>query len=263
MIPKIIHYCWFGGNQKTDIVNRCIDSWHKFCPDWEIIEWNESNVNINCYHYVKEAYDSKKWAFVSDVVRLNVVLQLGGVYLDTDVELKKSLDELLKYDSFFAYESERNINTGIGFGAVKGHLYVASMLECYVNKNFIVNGKLCMEPCPALNTESLLNVESQFARNGMKQIIDNNCILSAEEYSNYAFHHGAKSWVDGEKWVRKKDYKDTRLKKYLRDPKRFVFIEKYFNRKIVDIYTFFAYDFLEVGMTYYIKRIFNKLMERK
>lgn len=262
VIPKIIHYCWFGKNQKPDLVNRCIDTWRKFCPDWEIVEWNESNVDINYSPYVREAYESKKWAFVSDVVRLDVVLRFGGIYLDTDVELKAPIDELLIYDSFFAYESNRNINTGIGFGAIKGHLYVAAMLKCYSNKSFIINGKMCVDPCPALNTEALLDVEKRFMRNGIKQFIDNNYILSAEEYSNYAFHHEAKSWVAGEKWVRKKAYKDTRIKRYLRDSKRFEFVEKHFSKKIVAIYTFLVYDFLEVEKRYYIRRFINKLKEK-
>lgn len=78
MIPKIIHYCWFGGNEKPDIVKRCIDSWYKFCPDWEIVEWNETNFDINAVPYMKEAYEQGKWAFVSDVARLLIVYQSGG-----------------------------------------------------------------------------------------------------------------------------------------------------------------------------------------
>ena len=81
MIPKIIHYCWFGRNEKSDIIKKCIASWKKYCPDWMIIEWNEDNYDINKIPYVKEAYDSKKWAFVSDVVRLEVVKEVGGYIL--------------------------------------------------------------------------------------------------------------------------------------------------------------------------------------
>ena len=81
MIPKIIHYCWFGRNEKSDIIKKCIASWKKYCPDWKIIEWNEDNYDVNRIPYVKEAYDSKKWAFVTDVVRLEVVKEVGGYIL--------------------------------------------------------------------------------------------------------------------------------------------------------------------------------------
>lgn len=78
MIPKIIHYCWFGGSEKPDIVKKCIASWKKFCPDWEIKEWNESNFDTSILPYMKEAYEMKKWAFVSDVARLLIIYQSGG-----------------------------------------------------------------------------------------------------------------------------------------------------------------------------------------
>ena len=80
-IPRIIHYCWFGGNDKSEIIRKCISSWEKYCPDYEIKEWNESNFDINMFQYTKEAYDAKKWAFVSDVARLWVVLNYGGIYM--------------------------------------------------------------------------------------------------------------------------------------------------------------------------------------
>lgn len=83
MIPKIIHYCWFGGNPKSNLIKQCIDSWKKYCPDYQIIEWNESNFDINCNPYVKAAYEDKKWAFVSDYARLYIVYNRGGGYIST------------------------------------------------------------------------------------------------------------------------------------------------------------------------------------
>ena len=85
MIDKVIHYCWFGGNQKSDLINRCIESWKKYCPDYQIIEWNESNFDVNMFDYTRQAYKEKKYAFVSDVARLYVVYNYGGIYLDTDI----------------------------------------------------------------------------------------------------------------------------------------------------------------------------------
>ena len=87
MIPKIIHYCWFGRNPLTKMAKKCIASWRKYCPDYEIIEWNEDNFDIDYCPYVREAYDAKKWAFVSDVARLYALVKMGGIYMDTDVDL--------------------------------------------------------------------------------------------------------------------------------------------------------------------------------
>ena len=95
MIPKKIHYCWFGGNPLPELAIKCIESWKKYCPDYEIIEWNESNFDVNALKYTKEAYENKKMAFVSDVARMYALVNIGGIYMDTDVELLKNLDELL------------------------------------------------------------------------------------------------------------------------------------------------------------------------
>ena len=100
MIPKVIHYCWFGGSELPEYVERCIQSWKKFCPDYQIKRWDESNYNFEKYPFCREAYEKKKWAFVSDVARLDIVYSEGGIYLDTDVELIKSLDDLLIEHAF-------------------------------------------------------------------------------------------------------------------------------------------------------------------
>ena len=92
MIDKVIHYCWFGNNPKSDLINKCIESWKKYCPEYKIIEWNEHNFDINMCEFTKNAYKTKKYAFVSDVARIWAIYNYGGVYLDTDVELYKSLD---------------------------------------------------------------------------------------------------------------------------------------------------------------------------
>ena len=92
MIPKVIHYCWFGRNEKSDLIKRCIESWQKYCPEYQIIEWNENNFDVNTCEYTREAYLARKWAFVSDYARLKIIFENGGIYLDTDVELKQGLD---------------------------------------------------------------------------------------------------------------------------------------------------------------------------
>ena len=110
MIPKIIHYCWFGRNPKPKLAEKCIKSWKKYCPEYEIIEWNEDNYDLSSAPlYVRQAYEAKRWAFVTDYIRLQVIYENGGIYLDTDVELRKSLDPLLVHQAYFGFEDEKNI----------------------------------------------------------------------------------------------------------------------------------------------------------
>lgn len=257
MIPKIIHYCWFGGSSKPEIVKKCISSWHKYCPDWEIIEWNESNYDVTAHDYTKEAYEAKKWAFVTDFARLDIVATCGGVYMDTDVELLHSIDDLLQYDAFYAFESDRNLASGLGIGAAAAHPSVFAMLKYYEGRHFVVKGKLDQSPCPAKNTEAMVACYPCFVRNGKAQCFDNVKILSFAEYAQFAVHHGAASWVDGPK-PKEHVFKDTKLKRWLRKPEHFDFIEGKLGKRAADIYTFVVYDLMEMGLLYYVKRFIAK-----
>lgn len=111
-------------------------SWKEKCPDFEIKEWNENNFDINMFPYTKEAYENKKWAFVSDVARLWIIYNYGGIYMDTDVEIKGDFGELLSYDSFMFFESV-DINTGLGFGAKKNNKLVKAILDDYNDRHFV------------------------------------------------------------------------------------------------------------------------------
>jgi mannosyltransferase OCH1-like enzyme len=254
MIPKIIHYCWFGGNPKSEIIEKCMHSWRQHCPDWEIREWNEENFDVAAFPYTQEAYAEKKWAFVSDVARLYAVYECGGVYLDTDVELLQAIDGILSYDAVFAFETEVNINTGRGFAAQPHHNTVEKMLECYRDIHFLKkNGKPDLLPCTKRNTEALKLCYSDFKQSGATQVIDGVCVLSSNEYTKYANHYGAMSWHDG-KPINKKPYKDTRLKRFLRTPEKFIWVEKNLGKKAMSVYTFLSYDLLEMGPWFYIKR---------
>lgn len=155
MIPKKIHYCWFGGGQLPAMAQKCIQSWRKFCPDWEIVEWNEDNFDLEATPYVRYCYENKKWAFLSDYVRLEVVRQQGGVYFDTDVELIKPLDDLLDYGAFYSFETAEIVNTGQGFGAEANHPTVVAMVRQYENLSPDGAGAYPLIPCPALNTAAL------------------------------------------------------------------------------------------------------------
>ena len=136
MIPKIIHYCWFGRGPKPELAQKCIESWRRWCPEYEIVEWNEDSFNINSKRYVKEAYEAKKFAFVTDYVRLYAMYTVGGIYMDTDVMVLKSLDEYLMHGAFSGFESITNVPTGI-MASEKGHSLIGEMLAYYDTARFL------------------------------------------------------------------------------------------------------------------------------
>ena len=190
-IPKKIHYCWFGGKPLPKSVQKCIASWKKYCPDYEIIRWDESNSDIRSNLYARQAYEAGKWAFVSDYFRLKVVYEQGGIYLDTDVELIRSLDCLAEqYDGFFGYESGNNsIATGLGFGAAKGNRFVAALLHDYDNLSFQKeDGTFDEQPCPQRNTSTLVSMGVDPAMRN--QVIDGVCFLSEEVLCPINFYTG-------------------------------------------------------------------------
>lgn len=137
MIPKKIHYCWFGGNPLPASVKKCIKSWKKFCPDYEIIEWNEKNFDVSSAPlYVRQAYEAKKWAFVSDYARLYALINFGGIYMDTDVEVVSSFDDLLLNEAFAGFEDNSHIATAV-MGCEKDfHLFI-EFIKYYDNLKFI------------------------------------------------------------------------------------------------------------------------------
>ena len=134
-IPKKIHCFWFSNDEKTDLAQKCIESWKKYCPDYEIIEWNAGNYDVRKNKYMSKAYDEKNWAYVSDYARLDVLYMHGGVYLDLDVELLKSMDVLLHHDFFIGFGPIRDIEAA-AFGARPGCELLLEMMDIYTKKEF-------------------------------------------------------------------------------------------------------------------------------
>lgn len=159
-IPKIIHYCWVGGKPKPQSVLYCIESWKRCCPDYEIREWNESNYDFTKNEYMRQAYEAKKWGFVPDYARLDIVYEYGGIYLDTDVEMLRSFDELLEQDGFMGFENtgdgEYFVNCGHGFGAVPHHEVIRTARDLYDTISFLnADGTPNLLASPHFTTQAL------------------------------------------------------------------------------------------------------------
>lgn len=145
MIPKVIHYCWFGGNPLPEFAIKCIDSWRKYMPDYEIKEWNESNFDVNIIPYTKEAYEAKKYAFVSDYARFWILYHYGGVYFDTDVEVIRPLDKIIERGAFMGCEIDGQdphygdiaVAPGLGLAVEAGHQVYKAILEKYADHHFL------------------------------------------------------------------------------------------------------------------------------
>ena len=143
MIPKIIQYCWFGGNPLPELAIKCIESWKKYLPDYEIKEWNESNFDLACCDYVKEAYQSKKWEFVSDYARFWILYNYGGLYFDTDVEIIKDMTSIIVNGAFMGCETVDKCAPGLGLGVNPGLGLYDEILKSYERSHFIKeNGEI-------------------------------------------------------------------------------------------------------------------------
>lgn len=204
---KTIHYCWFGKNPKPALILKCIESWKTFCPDYEIIEWNEDNFDVNCCDYVREAYEAKKWAFVSDYCRFFVLFQYGGIYLDTDVELLKTLEQL--NENFVGFESPNRVNSGLIRGAKSGDLICKHMLESYSKSHFRKkDGTLDLLTVCDRETEILCSLGLK--RDNSLQDISGTTVYPSEFFNpmdmetgklhitdnTVSIHHYAASWVN-------------------------------------------------------------------
>lgn len=239
MIPKVIHYCWFGHGEMSPIMKKCLKSWKKYCPDYKIIEWNEDNFDIHSNIFVEQAYECKKWAFVTDYVRLYVLNKYGGIYMDTDVEVRKPLDRFLIHQAFSGFESETSVPTGI-IAAEKGQEAIRMWLSYYDNREYLVDGKPNMNPNVTFMTEMFLE-KGLILNNEYQEICGMAlyprtyfCPLSVVSIetciteNTYTIHHFTSTWrkpseLKTFKKVKRHQKKWYRTLEYLRyTPNRFV-----------------------------------------
>lgn len=185
MIPKIIHYCWFGGKPLPTLAKKCKQSWESFFPDYEVKEWNEATFDVGAHPYTLYCYEHKLWAYLSDYVRLAVVEKEGGLYFDTDVEVVRRPTELLEHSrAYFGWETPEFVNTGLGFAAEAHHPVVKAMLDLY--EGLVVGGRYQHKKlwgCPQLNTKALL--QWGLKRDGSKQEVGDALILPKEYLCPY------------------------------------------------------------------------------
>ena len=207
MIPKKIHYCWFGKGKMPELALKCIESWRVNLPDYELKEWNENSFDINSNFYVKEAYESRKFAFVTDYVRLYALYTEGGIYMDTDVEVLKNLDPFLDLPAFSGFEDNVHIPTGI-MAAEKGSVWAGWQLKYYDDRHFLLpDGTLDL----TTNVEiigKLMREKGFILRNGLYNFQNIITIFPRDYFcpkshttgkieltqNTYTIHHFAGSW---------------------------------------------------------------------
>ena len=208
MIPKIIHYCWFGRGPMPEDNLKCIESWKKFLPDYKLMLWNEDNYDVNSIKFTRQAYQKKKYAFVIDPVRLQLLREHGGIWLDTDIEIIKNLDPLLELPAFMSFESDTLLHTGI-VGSEKGAAWTDEYWKYMNRKPFIRwNGRLNKTPSTVIISRILkkrgVKLDNTF------QIYDDSLHIFPKDYfcpkdyktgkititdNTYCIHHFAGSWT--------------------------------------------------------------------
>jgi len=177
LIPKIIHYCWFGKGKMPELALQCIESWKKYLPDYQLRLWNEDTYDITSHPYVLEAYQAKKYAFVTDYIRLYALYHFGGVYMDTDVEVIRNLDELLYLPGFSGFESEKDVPTGI-LACESHNPWAKEQLAYYRDRHF-------NRPEGKPDLTSNVEIISTIMRSGIITLTAN----------TYCIHHFAASWL--------------------------------------------------------------------
>jgi hypothetical protein len=209
MTPKIIHCVWLGGAEKPPVVRKCMESWRRFCPGWEVREWGDADMARVSNRYAREADGRRQWAFASDYLRLKALNDFGGFYFDTDLELLKPIDEFLPNDftTGFIDRSPDVLLNMCFLGAAKGCEFVADMLAEYVSLDFVLpDGELDQTPNVVRMARYLeRRAGTRFADARARLELAPGSVIYPAEYFNsadgYAVHHYCASWLDD--WVRK------------------------------------------------------------
>lgn len=208
MIPRIIHYCWFGRKPKSESIEKCIGSWKKFAYDYRIVEWNEDNFDVYSCKYSADAYNSGKYAFVSDFARLKVLFEYGGFYLDTDVELIRPLDDLRNNTAFMGFESSIMVSPGAIIGAQSRNNFIGELLDKYSTYIFEQNGRMNLTTIGEYTTAQLLKkglkLDGRFQTAGGVTVYPSEYFCPYDYYSGslnitpatYSIHHYNASWKE-------------------------------------------------------------------
>lgn len=217
MIPKIIHYCWFGRGEKPANVQKCMDSWKRYCPDYQIIEWNEDNFDIDAFSYAREAYEAGKYAFVSDVARVYVLYHYGGIYLDTDVEALKSFDEIPPAPIVLGFEEGNFVATSF-MAAAPGQEFFAGFLDSYRDADFLLPDGTLHTYTNVQKITRMLEEKGLQRNNQYQQLADGLSVYPKEYFSPYDYinciceftprsicvHHFFVSWMPWTSRVKKR-----------------------------------------------------------
>ena len=209
MIPKIIHYVWVGGNPKPKNIQRCMKTWTKHLQDYQIIEWNEDNFDIHENKYVEQAYQAKKWAFVSDYIRAKAVYEMGGIYMDTDVLVLANLHDLLGNRAFVGFENKENPFTAV-FGAEKGHPLIKDMLSYYDDRDFTFDKQDQLAGVNTVSVSDILknkygaqpNNKEQQLQTGIHVYPDG--VLCNPSAQSKTIHVFTGTWMEGAKPLKRK-----------------------------------------------------------
>lgn len=259
-IPKIIHFCWFGKNPLPELAQKCIASWKKYLPDYEIKEWNEENYDVRKIPYTAQAYDAKKYAFVSDYARFDILYQYGGLYFDTDVEVIKPLDEILKRGAFAGVERAGSLNAGLGLASPAANSIYKEILDSYKNSSFIKDdGSMDL-------TTVVTRVSDIFRKHGFTdkneiQEIEGITVYPSEYFCPKDIETGKLTvtentisihWFDGS-WtsVAQQKYDSLRKKIYLKFPKSLA--------KIILFFPFIRWQIVDNGFLGFFKKVFRRI----
>ncbi len=218
-IPKIIHSVWIGNGEKSEIAKKSMVSWQVFCPDYAFMEWNESNFDIkNSCRYVVEAYSKGKWAFVSDYIRLKILYEYGGIYLDTDMELLQNIDSFLKYRGFFCTESRYSVSTAI-IAAEPQAPWIKELLDEYENEPFINEDGSFNKQTNTKRVQKYLEIKYNYSwEKGLQELLPGFYVFPADFFSplncytgvlnmtnnTFAIHHYDNTWMSPEEKIKKR-----------------------------------------------------------